>query len=144
MASFFGCLEQVEPTGQGLHSESQKQSKNGEISPEASFTENHQEGIELTLDFGNGFQKRYQFIKWEPEITVFRALEVASSHKNGFTLKYSGEKERLFVSKIDRMTNGDRNKNWTYLVNDVYAHKSCGVYLLKKGDSVLWRFSSPK
>jgi hypothetical protein len=97
--------------------------------------------IELTIDFGDGFQKRYTQLAYQPNMTVLGALIAARQHPHKTEFKFRGEGATAFVTSVDRISNrGADGPNWVFLVNDKMARQSCGITELKPGDAVLWRF----
>jgi hypothetical protein len=99
--------------------------------------------VKLIVDYGDGVQKMLPALEWKEGMTVLDALEKAKAPAHGITFKYTGKGETAFLTQIDDLKNeggGKATKNWQFLVNDVYADKSCGVYKLAKGDVILWQF----
>jgi hypothetical protein len=97
--------------------------------------------IELTIDFGDGFQKRYTQLACQPDMTVLDALIAARRHPHETQFEYRGEGATAFVTSVDGVANrGIDGPNWVFLVNDKMARQSCGITKLKPGDAVLWRF----
>ena len=97
--------------------------------------------IELTIDYGDGVQKRFPRLPHRAGMTVLDALLDAQKLPRGIRFEHRGGGETAFVSKIDDLTNEGRGKNWTYRVNDKRADRGCGVYPLVALDRVLWKFS---
>ncbi|HVZ94893.1 MAG TPA: DUF4430 domain-containing protein [Phycisphaerales bacterium] len=99
--------------------------------------------ISLTIDYSDGFQKRYTALPWKENMTVMDALDAAKAHPRPITYESSGAGKNAFVKKIDDLTNqggeGDK-KNWLYTVNKKFADKSAGVWTLNPGDDILWHF----
>ena len=98
------------------------------------------QAVQLTIDYGDGVQKVFHPLAWKEGLTVLAALESASKHPRGIKLTVRGAGATAFVTAIDEQKNEGAGRNWTYRVNDKRANKSCGVWVLKTGDSVLWRF----
>ncbi|MFO0902437.1 MAG: DUF4430 domain-containing protein [Pirellulales bacterium] len=96
--------------------------------------------IELTIDYGDGVQKRFPRLPHRTGMTVLDALQDAQKLPRGIRFEHRGSGETAFVSKIDDLANEGRGKNWTYRVNDKRADRSCGVYPLVAQDRVLWKF----
>jgi Domain of unknown function (DUF4430) len=100
--------------------------------------------VKVVVDYGDGVQKVFPALEWQEGMTVLEAMEKAKTPAHGITFKYTGKGETAFLTQIDDLKNeggGKAKKNWKYLVNDVYADKSCGVRKLENGDVVLWRFT---
>jgi len=99
------------------------------------------QAVQLTIDYGDGVQKVFHPLGWKEGLTVLAALESASKHPRGIKLTVRGSGATAFVTAIDDQTNEGMGRNWTYQVNGKRANKSCGAWVLKAGDSVLWRFA---
>ncbi len=98
--------------------------------------------VELTIDYGDGVQKRFPAILFRAGMTVLDALQDAQKHPRGIRFEHRGSGETAFVSKIDDLANEGRGRNWTYGVNDKKADRSCGVFSLTAGDRVVWKFGT--
>lgn len=98
--------------------------------------------ISLTVDYGDGVQKSFTSLEWKPKQTVFDALGLAAKHPRGIKFKHRGSGETTLVTEIDDVANRREGNSWLYEVNDKLADRSCGVYELKAGDSVLWKFGN--
>ena len=97
--------------------------------------------VVLTIDYGDGAQKRYPTIPWVKNMTVLSALNWASKHPRGIEIQSRGKGATTLVTKIDDLKNqGGRGENWVFRVNDKLAERSCGVFPLKQGDRILWKF----
>lgn len=96
--------------------------------------------VELTIDYGDGVQKRFVGLPHKAGGTVLDALEAARRHPRGITFEQRGRGETAFLTRIDDLANEGRGKNWTYRVNDKPGDRSCGVYPLEAGDRVVWKF----
>ena len=96
--------------------------------------------VQLSIDYGDGAVKSFTAISWKEKLTVLGALEAAAKHPRGVQFKHRGSGSSAFVTAIDDLANEGRGKNWTYQVNGKRADKSCGVWELKPGDAVVWRY----
>jgi len=96
--------------------------------------------VRLTIDYGDGVHKVFTALPWKAELTVLGALEAAAKHPRGIKFTHRGSGTSAFVTAIDDVKNEGRGRNWTYLVGDKRADKSAGVWQLKAGDAVVWRF----
>ncbi len=99
--------------------------------------------VELTIDYGDGVQKRFLALQWRDGMTVMDAMQAAKKHKRGIDFQTVGEGEMAMLTTIDGQKNqggGASDKNWVYQINGKYAHRSFGVKTLSAGDVVLWRF----
>ena len=96
--------------------------------------------VRLVIDYGDGVQKHFTQLAWSDQMTVLDALTAASRHPRGIKFKTRGKAATTFVTKIDDLENEGRQRNWVYSVNRELADRSCGVYTLKPGDAILWKF----
>jgi hypothetical protein len=111
---------------------------------ETAGAEDKPKTVKVVIDYGDGAQKVFPALEWQDGMTVLDAMEKAKAPAHGITFKYTGRGETAFLTQIDDLKNeggGKAKKNWQYLVNDVYADKSCGVRKLEKSDVVLWKFT---
>ena len=97
--------------------------------------------VQLTIDYGDGVQKVFRELAWKEGMTVQGALEAAARHPRGIKFAQQGSGATAFITAIDDQKNEGTGRNWTYEVNGKKANKSCGVWPLQAGDSVLWRFA---
>ncbi|MFO0868506.1 MAG: DUF4430 domain-containing protein [Pirellulales bacterium] len=95
--------------------------------------------VELTVDYGDGAQKRWTF-PFRPGTTILELLQEAQRHRRGLQFQYRGSGDTAFLTRIDDLENEGRGKNWTYRVNDRPGDRSFAAYRLAAGDRVLWRF----
>lgn len=101
--------------------------------------------VTLTIDYGDGMQKRFPSIPWREKMTVVDAIEWADKHPRGISFASRGNGATKLINQIDDLKNGGgQKKNWIFRVNDKMADRSCGVFPLKQGDRVLWRFEEYK
>ncbi len=96
--------------------------------------------VTVTIDYGDGAQKRFTDIAWKKEMTVLDAMKVAEKHPRGIRMTYRGSGSTALLTKIDDLENEGRGRNWIYRVNGELADRSFGIFELKPGDRVLWRF----
>lgn len=97
--------------------------------------------VTLTIDYGDGAQKRFPTITWRDKMTVLGALEWAAKHPHGIHFSGKGKGSTKLISKIDDLKNsGADGKNWVFRVNDKLGDRSCGVFPIKANDRILWRF----
>lgn len=96
--------------------------------------------VELTIDYGDGVEKRFQGLTFEPGLTVLGVMEKASKHPRGIKFEYRGQGETAFLKSIDGLANEGRGRNWIFRVNDRLGESSFAVHSLKAGDKVSWRF----
>jgi hypothetical protein len=103
------------------------------------------EVISLTVDFGNGAQKRLAALPWRNGLTVLDALQEAEKFRPGITFAFQGAGETVFVTAIDGLKNaGAHGGNWVYEVNGEKATRSAGIQALSPGDALLWRYAPPE
>lgn len=97
--------------------------------------------VMVTVDYGDGAQKRFPKIPWKKNMTAFDATMWAAKHPRGVAIERQGKGSFTLVTKIDDLKNGGAaKKNWIFRVNDELGDKSCGVFSLQAGDRVLWSF----
>ena len=99
--------------------------------------------ISLTIDYGDGSQKRFPKIDWSSEQrrTVADALEFARQHARGITVTARGKGETRFLEAIDQVTNeGAGGKNWMFSVNGELAKSSFATVVVEPGADILWEF----
>jgi hypothetical protein len=96
--------------------------------------------VRLTVDYGDGVQKVFPSLAWQEGQTVLALLDAAAKHPRGIKFEHRGAGATTFVTSIDGQKNEGTGRNWVYEVNGKPANKSCGVWTLKAGDQVLWRF----
>jgi hypothetical protein len=105
-------------------------------------------GITLTIDYGDGTQKRFTDLSFTPGMTVLDAMNAARSHARPLVFTSTGAGEGAIVSAIDGVGNeggtpgglGGTLRNWQFWVNDRYGEASIGVAKLAAGDRVTWGF----
>ncbi|MFP6753747.1 MAG: DUF4430 domain-containing protein, partial [Pirellulaceae bacterium] len=100
--------------------------------------------IALTINYGDGVEKRFTAISWKPEMTVLDVLEAARKHPRGIRFKYRGSKERAFLYQIDDVTNEGKGDNWIFRINKKLAGESFAVTRVNAGDVILWEFGEYK
>jgi len=100
--------------------------------------------VKVTIDYGDGFQKRYTQIRWKPKMTVLDVTQAAVRHKRGIKIRYRGKGATAFLTQIDDLKNEGRGRNWLYQVNGKLADRSFAIYSVKSGDAILWKFGKYK
>jgi hypothetical protein len=99
--------------------------------------------VQLVIDFGDGFQKRYTRLAWKSGMTVWDLLDAAAKHPRPLRIQHQGEKDTLLVLEIDGVAGGGPDdRHWIYRVNKNLAERSAGVVEVQAGDTVLWRLES--
>jgi hypothetical protein len=99
--------------------------------------------VQLTIDFGDGAQKRFTAIPFRDGMTVLEVLEAAKAYPHGITFASRGSGAMTLITKIDDVANQEGSagaKNWLFFVNDKLADRGCGAASVKPGDSILWRY----
>src|SRR5262245_50003549 len=100
--------------------------------------------VSLTIDYGDGVQKRFTNLAWQEEATVFDVLQAAMKHTRGIKVAHQGSGATTLITAIDDLKNEGRGRNWLFEVNGKLGEKSCALVELKAGDAVLWRFATYK
>ena len=96
---------------------------------------------QLVIDYGDGSQKHFTELPWKDGLTVLEATKIAEKHPRGIKAKVRSSGSTAFLTQIDDVTNeGGGGRNWVFRVNDKLGDRSCGIYKLKEGDTILWRF----
>jgi hypothetical protein len=96
--------------------------------------------VRVVIDYGDGCEKHFTAIAWKAEMTVFDATRAAQAHPRGIKFKSRGEGTTAFLTKIDDVENEGRGRNWLFHVNGKQSDRGFGVFKLKAGDTVLWKF----
>ena len=100
--------------------------------------------VTLTIDYGDGFQKRYTKIRWQAKMTVLDVTQLAQKHKRGIKIRYRGRRSTAFLQQIDDLKNEGRGRNWLYLVNGKLGDRSFALFRVQAGDHILWKFGKYK
>ena len=101
------------------------------------------ERYQLIVDYGDGSQKHFTELPWREGMTVLEATKVAGKHPRGINSSVRSSGSTAFLTKIDDVENeGGDGRNWVFRVNGELGDRSCGVYKLDSGDTVLWRFQT--
>jgi len=93
--------------------------------------------VTLEVDFGDLRDAKSIDVVCSPDSTVFLSLERAQQ-LDKLKFEHTGTGETVFVTSIDGVENDA--KFWTYRVNETLGDKSAGVYEVKPGDKISWRF----
>lgn len=96
--------------------------------------------VVLTIDYGDGAQKRFPAVPWQSDMTVLDALVWAKNHPHGIKFNHRGKGALAMVGQIDDVKNSGSGKNWIFYVNEKLSEKSCGASKLASADKILWRF----
>lgn len=99
--------------------------------------------IQVVIDYGDGFQRRYTSIAWRNGMTVTDALQAVAKHPRGIASRVRGQGELAFVESIDAVGNeGGSGKNWIFYVNDRMGESSAGATEVPEGGVVAWKFEA--
>ena len=100
--------------------------------------------VKLTVDYADGFQKRFTNVSWSEGMTVLDVMSQAKRHKRGrLNFKHRGNAATVLLFQIDDVANqGGGRRNWIFYVNRRKGDRSIAISKLKPGDEVLWRFET--
>ena len=100
--------------------------------------------VALTVDYGDGFQKRFTSVPWSEGMTVLDVMSEAKRHKRGrLEFRHRGKAATALLFQIDDVANqGGGRRNWIYYVNKQKADRSFALAKVEPGDEVLWRFET--
>lgn len=96
--------------------------------------------VRLIIDYNDGVEKHFPAIAWKSEMTVMDAMLAAKKHPRGISFEHKGKGATALLTKIDDVENEGRGRNWLYRVNGDPGDRSMGIFELKPGDTVLWKF----
>ncbi len=95
----------------------------------------------LTIDYADGAQKRFPLIPWKKSMNVLDAIQWADDHPRGIDFAKRGRGETTLLTQIDDLKNrGGGRKNWIFRVNGKMGDRSCAVFPIEPGDTILWKF----
>ena len=100
----------------------------------------NQQTITLQFEYGDGFSKQYKTIPISQGDTVLDAMKTMQTHPQKILFKARGKSELTFIYEIDMIKNEGRGKNWMFYVNQQRANVGVGIYKLKAGDRVVWKY----
>lgn len=101
------------------------------------------EHYQLIVDYGDNSQKHFTELPWRDGLTVLEATKIAQKHPRGIQAKSRSSGSTAFLTQIDDVSNeGGDGRNWVFRVNGELGDRSCGVYKVNAGDTVLWRFQT--
>ena len=101
------------------------------------------EQCKVIIDYGDGSQKHFTELLWRDGLTVLEATKLAEKHPRGITTKSRSSGSTAFLTQIDDVSNeGGSGRNWVFRVNGKLGDRSCGVYKVEAGGTVLWRFQT--
>lgn len=96
--------------------------------------------VQLTIDYGDGVQKRFTQLRRLEGWTVLDLLQAAERHPRGIKLTFRGTGATALLTQIDDLKNEGSGRNWLFYVNGKLADRSFAIVPLADGDQVLWRF----
>jgi len=96
--------------------------------------------VKIAIQYGDGSERHFTAIPWKKEMTVLDAMKHAQAHPRGIKFEFKGKNATAFLTKIDDLKNEGRGRNWLFHINGKQADRSFGVFELKAGDTVLWKF----
>ena len=100
--------------------------------------------VTLVIDYGDGVEKRFTQLRPPGQATVLDIMNLAEKHKRGITFEYQGKGATALLTQIDKLKNEGRGNNWIYRVNGKLGDRSFGVFRVKAGDTILWKFGKYK
>lgn len=98
--------------------------------------------VRLVIDYHDGVEKHFNAISWKSGITVLDVMQAAKKHPRGISFEHKGKGATALLTKIDEVENEGRGRNWLYRVNGEPGDRSMGIFELKAGDTVLWKFDN--
>ncbi|MCU0959309.1 MAG: DUF4430 domain-containing protein [Pirellulaceae bacterium] len=98
--------------------------------------------VQLVVDYGDGVEKHFTALPFREGVTVLDVLESAQRHPRGIKFVHRGKAATAFLTRIDDLENEGRGRNWVYRVNGELADCSFATFVLKAGDTVLWKFGA--
>ena len=97
--------------------------------------------VMLTIDFADGAQKRFPSIPWKKSMNLLDVMQWADNHPHGIDFAKRGRGDTMLITQIDDLKNrGGGQKNWIYRVNGKLGDRSCSVFEIEPGDTILWKF----
>lgn len=100
--------------------------------------------VQVTINYGDGAERRYPEIPWREGMTVLDAMKAVENHPRGVKIEYRGSGATAFLVRIDDVENEGSGRNWIYRVNGELAKRSFAVHPLQRGDAVLWKFEKSR
>ncbi len=98
------------------------------------------EKVSLMLDFGNGTIKTFTDLDFTENQSAFDLLKQITEKNNiGLLYKDYGGDLGIFIESIGQVKNNN-NSWWQYWVNNKYAEKGAGNYLVQPGDVIEFKF----
>ena len=98
--------------------------------------------VVLTIQYGDGVEKRFTALPWKEGMTIADALALAQEHPRGIKFKNRGKGATSILLELDGLANGTNDKYWIFDLNGKEGDCSYALVKLQPGDAVLWRFST--
>jgi hypothetical protein len=99
--------------------------------------------VSLAIRVDDGAEREFEPVAWRPGMTVDDLLMAVSQRPDSISYAVVGQGEMMLVTQIDDAANDQASgRFWTYSVNGQHADRSPGIFPLRPGDRVLWRFGS--
>jgi hypothetical protein len=100
-------------------------------------------GVELMVDFGDGFSKRFVGLPAREAETVLSVLQSAgeAGRRGRLEIDVTGSGEMAFVRSIDGVNNqggAAGARNWQFWVNGERGRVGAGVAPVRPGDRIEW------
>jgi hypothetical protein len=106
----------------------------------SSVAADESDAVRLVIDYSDGVEKHFNAIAWKSGMTVMDVMLAAKKHPRGINFEHKGKGATALLTKIDDVDNEGRGLNWLYRVNDQPGDRSIGIFEVKPGDTVLWKF----
>ena len=103
------------------------------------------EKTRLIVDFNDGVQMHFTKLDLAEKATAIDLLKSVESHARGVKSIVRGSGQTAIVTTIDGIKNeggGRESKNWIYYINDKRAEIGGGVYEVRAGDVIMWKFDT--
>jgi hypothetical protein len=103
------------------------------------------EPLRLIVDYNDGAQLHFRGLPVKEKATAVDLLRAAETHPHGVKSVVRGSGQTALVTSIGGQKNeggGRTAKNWLYYINDKRADVGAGVYELRPGDVIMWKFDT--
>lgn len=101
--------------------------------------------VSLTIDFGNGVERRFSGIAWKEAMTAADVMQAARRMSPGLNYEVRGTGEMSLLNSLDGVLNGAGDgRYWFYEVNGQRGEVSFAAHPIAAGDRVLWTFKKPE
>lgn len=97
-----------------------------------------EQGVTLTVDFGDGDRREFPAVAWKQGMTVADMMAQLP-----LRIVQKGSGAAAFLVSINSRANAEvESRYWTYEVNGRAGDRSFAVCELQPGDRILWSFGS--